>query len=404
MNISNDLLSEFLAASQGAHHPFASRAGEVQYKIPKRHLPATVTSGGPPVPKQPHLAVTPGAVGSPGAETGAHTGGSHPPDVDPRLVQLPTDMRQLDCPYLCGQTFSYYPAERELAVQDRALHMRVKHQDSALAPTSHLVQIKILEDDGQTILTEGRYLSYPASRQVAARFHPLKLEPVRVDYDFTALGLTILSTKPVELLHDRSTQSLNLRMFTNQALMRHDKRQLAKCSFQDSGNITFTADPDPPVDVTDSMNAIVNFVGALALIDPMDKSAFSLLKVFLDLNAEGKMSAAESEHLFSIYLSRRCAAAVSGQPLPSYSDIKSAYALSGPAPRPPKKPKSDRSDQRRKDGGVYCYEFASKGSCSLSTGVSCQRKGRTYLHSCSKKLPGGQKCNGFHAPSACPNK
>ena len=184
---------------------------------------------------------------------------------------------------------------------------------------------------------------------------------------------------------------------------------MAKFSFQDNGHMTCTSDQEPCTDGNDALNAVVNYMGILSLVDPMDKSAVALLRVILDLMAEKKINGpTEAEHLFSIYLARRRAAALSAQPLPTYADLKAAHALAGPPPKDQKR-KRDRSDQpnnngKRGNAENYCYNFLKYGTCNASDGVSCQKKGKIYLHACNRRLPGGVKCNGHHAPDNCPNK
>ena len=318
----------------------------------------------------------------------------------------------LQC-FVCTKTWQFTDQQSRADVSDeRSRHMSICHDvEEAHASCVKRSTIKVTEDDNVATLSDGRWLPYPSSSDLLCKKLPKRILPVTTDMDLHLVGLPLASKKPLEVLFDRTDNSLSLKMYSRDKLLSFEKLKKRKLEFvqgQSGTSITMDDGLEDLKTGSEAMQSIINYCIMANFVDACDKSPFALVQVAFEMYQARSLTPASAERLFSAFLNRKTHAAAQGRCYPGIQDIKQAIQFQfpvSPAEKEPKKTKPNPPAKVKKPATAtkakvkYCFDF-NNGGCPRSSGSSCLKDGVVSIHGCNKKH-NGVYCGLHHSRNDC---
>ena len=291
--------------------------------------------------------------------------------------------------------------------------------------------VKKVMDDASRNLCEARYFAVPLDNKVLAQNMPITTSPVNTVVDFLHLGVEVSSKETIRKVQNRATTSLRLKDFSDTNLK----------NFTEAGDemvaVQYTKDQlqlGKKKKVLDSpqecVKAIFNYAAMHGQFYPLDWSPKALLKVVLDKMLEAPPSTEQYIRLFEKFISENAGRAQkNGIPL-TYMEIVSLWnTFIAPSPitsvamervmdakfkqfmnakttspklnlpakgSPSKRPRLTKDD--------FCQDWNNSKSHPLCPNSQveggCMAGDKFLKHACSRKQPGGRRCNsaghGYH--------
>ena len=294
-------------------------------------------------------------------------------------------------------------------------------------------------DDNLNLLCNSRFWPLPSSSKAIYASMPSKAEPVRYNYNSNEWGLTINNHNVVIALHDRTTTSVTLNMFTDGALAKHEVNRSWKPGKDGIEMVTkdeFDEIKKPSV----ALNALNNFRCICQKIWPLDTSVDALFNAtWRQLGSSAyPPTAGDISELFAYWMQDRAQAAVEGRPPLTFVNLQSHlnticqrrqpstsennFFMEKEVRQPENKPKQGFKATRRGAGnyrrnntdfgrGPYarqnsnstdpCILFNSVGGCPMQVpagGSCCNRIGKPFMHVCNFfDNNKGAMCKGAHS-------
>ena len=350
------------------------------------------------------------------------------------------------CPYKSGNKMFMKAHISKCPVKDNPSSTDAASNSSFNPNGKYLIKqyVRVVEagtDDNINILAKERFYTSPAGVPALYSQMPIRVQPVRTNYNFSEFGLVINNPKPIITLHDRSNTNLKLAMFTESALGKMEMSLSWKPGTSTS-SMVMNEEYQDIKKLKPAIFAVKNFCQIHHRIWPLDMSPDALYNAVLNqTNTAFGPSAEDVSELFAHFIQDRANSAMEGKPPINFVQLQSYFnglcqrnnqiqAKQNGAPQdgftydkrnnyqrnnPPKGwnnnlqrsggsgGKRSRYEFQNAPAQVLdntCFGFNSPTGCSthIPAGGACMgKRGQRWLHVCNSIDQTGLLCKGKHS-------